>query len=211
MRHKCIIFDCDGTLVDSEQLNARILLECATRYGLTTDVMGLENRFCGGTLRHSISIIETELGYSLPDDFPNEFRRMQAHAFRARLKPIDGARSVLRSLAAIPFCIASNAPYEKIELCLTSTGLDSFFNPDRIFSAFETGRFKPDPYVFLLAAQQMGMATAECMVVEDSRSGVLAAIAAGMEVCTLLPNTEPFCSPSVHHISGLRDLTGVLD
>lgn len=119
---------------------------------------------------------------------------------------IPGAFDLLERLT-IPFCVATNGPREKAELTLELTGLLKFF-PDRLFSAYEVGIYKPDPGLFLHAAQVMGVAPERCAVVEDSLPGVQAGLAAGMQVYALLPpeglGTE--ISQQVHFIT---DLTGL--
>jgi HAD superfamily hydrolase (TIGR01509 family) len=108
---------------------------------------------------------------------------------------------------AQPVCVASNAPRSKIELCLATTGLARFFE-GRIFSAYEVGSWKPDPGLFLHAAQAMGAAPARCLVVEDSAPGVIAAREAGMQVVALLheeaPDWLPEGVPAIRALAELR-------
>jgi beta-phosphoglucomutase-like phosphatase (HAD superfamily) len=84
----------------------------------------------------------------------------------------------------LPFALASNAPHHKIELCLRVTGLLPHF-AGRIFSAYDVQRWKPDPALFLFAAERLGVPPQRCAVVEDSLPGVQAGLAAGMQVIAL--------------------------
>jgi HAD superfamily hydrolase (TIGR01509 family) len=123
----------------------------------------------------------------------------------SRLQPVDGAMELIRSLT-VPFCVASNGPREKIELCLRVTGLLPYFK-GRIFSAYEVGFWKPDPQLFIHAARALGASPTRCAVVEDSTPGLKAGLAAGMTVFALQSATssEPL-PPGVEAISGLRAL-----
>lgn len=145
-----------------------------------------------------------------PDGFEQDFvsgvRRAQAERFSEGLDTIPGAFELLEKLT-IPFCVATNGPREKMELTLKLTGLFDFF-PDRLFSANEVGIFKPDPGLFLHAAMVMGVAPANCAVVEDSLPGILAGLAAGMQVYALHPpgGLSAEISQQVHFIKDLTEL-----
>ena len=116
-------------------------------------------------------------------DFTRRVRAATEARFRQGLDPLPGARELLERLA-IPFCVATNGPREKVELTLQLTGLRPLFG-DRIFSAYEVGHFKPAPGLFLHAAAALGHAPEHCAVVEDSVPGIQAGLAAGMRVFAL--------------------------
>ena len=177
---KAIIFDCDGTLVDSERIGVEVLAEVASERGALLDVDVALRHLRGLKMAECVSRIEHQCGVKLPDDFVPEVRRRTADEFRRRLRPIDGARELLASLR-VPFCVASSGPREKIELSLSVTGLLPLIG-DRIFSSYEVGSWKPHPGLLLHAAAAMGMAPSSCGVVEDSSPGIEAGIAAGMQV-----------------------------
>ncbi len=84
--------------------------------------------------------------------------------------------------AGVPVCVASQGKLEKTRLSLELTGLRQLFSDGALFSAHSVPRGKPHPDVFLHAARTMGAEPASCVVVEDSPSGVIAAVAAGMRV-----------------------------
>ena len=89
------------------------------------------------------------------DDFVPRFRARMEDAFRDRLRPVDGALDLVRSMAG-PIGVASNGPRSKMELTLSLTGLLPCFG-DRVFSAYEVGSWKPDPGLFLHAARALGV------------------------------------------------------
>jgi len=180
-----VIFDCDGTLVDSEPLAAEAMLAAAVELGMSPLVSRDISAFEGQSMGASLLILEERLGRPLPPDFLPRLRERMAGLFRLRLKEIPGALAMLRCLAP-PCCVASNGPREKIELVLGITGLLRHFE-GRIFSADEVGSYKPEPGLFLHAAGAMGATPARCVVVEDSLAGLRAGLAAGMRVYAYRP------------------------
>jgi HAD superfamily hydrolase (TIGR01509 family) len=178
-----VIFDCDGTLVDSEPLAFEAIAGEAELIGLALTAEKDGDLFNGQSMAGCLLAIEQRFGKRLPPGFEASMRHRMAALFRERLQPMPGALRLLQTLG-VPCCVASNGPREKIELTLHITGLLPFFR-DRIFSAVEVGSFKPGPGLFLHAAQALGAAPARCAVVEDSVSGVQAGLAAGMSVYAL--------------------------
>jgi HAD superfamily hydrolase (TIGR01509 family) len=178
-----VIFDCDGTLVDSEPLGFSAILAEARALGI--ELMSEEDLFPlkGQSMATCLQAVQRRYGQPLPDDFEATLRKSMAAAFRDRLQPMPGALEMLRSLK-LPYCVASNGPREKIELTLEITGLLPLFR-GRVFSAYEVGSFKPEPGLFLHAARAMGVVPERCAVVEDSVAGVRAGLAAGMSVYAL--------------------------
>ncbi|MGQ9370084.1 HAD-IA family hydrolase [Azospirillum sp. A39] len=198
----CVIFDLDGTLVDSEVLNARGFCDLLDTLHLSSDEMRLTYR--GWRLDAVLKDLEGRYGITAPDHFVPSYRSHVAHLYRTELRAFEGVAEALEAIA-VPVCVASNAPRTKIEAALDSTGLRRFFG-DRLFSAYEVGRWKPDPALFLAAAEGMGVAADDCVVVEDSDVGLQAALAAGMRCVLYAP--EPAASDAersvFRHYSELR-------
>ena len=206
---KAIIFDCDGTLVDSEVLANEVLVETVAEHGLSLSVPEAVHLFRGRKLSECVAEVEQRLGRSLPREFVTQFRARMADAFRQRLRPVDGALELVKTLRQ-PFCVASSGPREKIELSLSLTGLLPFFRGS-IFSSYEVGTWKPEPGLFLHAARAMGVEPADCSVVEDSLPGIQAGLAAGMQVFAFQPNeTDPRIPGNVAVIRHLSELTSRL-
>ncbi len=183
-----VIFDCDGTLVDSEPLSALVFAEALVAEGLSITPESALDAFRGRRFALCVAMAEGMLGRALPTDFEAVLRARTAAAFRERLRAIEGAGALLEAME-LPFCVASNAPRAKTELALELTGLRHFFG-ERIFSAYDLQCWKPDPGLFLHAAESLAVPPAECLVVEDSEAGVTAGLAAGMRVVALLPHGE---------------------
>jgi HAD superfamily hydrolase (TIGR01509 family) len=175
-----VIFDCDGVLVDSEVVAARVLARQLTAIGFPLTAEDCLARYTGISMNSVVERIEEEWGRPVPEGFLERVRAADAEAFRAELRPVAGVREVVRALAQ-PKCVASSGRLAKMRLTLSLTGLLPFFAP-HLFSAEMVARGKPAPDLFLYAADRMNSAPARCLVVEDSREGVRAAVAAGMRV-----------------------------
>jgi HAD superfamily hydrolase (TIGR01509 family) len=180
-----VIFDCDGVLVDSEMLGNRVLAAVAGECGLPLDPNEALTLFRGCKMADCVAVLSDRLGRPLPDDFVASVRARTAAAFRAELRPVEGVADALARVA-VPVCVASSGPRERIELALSVTGLLPRF-VGRVFSAYEVGSWKPAPDLFLHAAAALGVPPARCTVVEDSALGVRAAVAAGMPVIGYAP------------------------
>jgi HAD superfamily hydrolase (TIGR01509 family) len=173
-----VIFDCDGVLVDSDRIALRIQAERITALGLSTTFEDCVRDFLGLGMPGTLRILEERLGRSLPEGWAEDLDAAVREAFRRELRPVDGIAAALDQIE-LPTCVASSGSQEKMRLTLGLTGLHDRFT-GRIFSADEVERGKPAPDLFLHAAERMGAAAADCVVVEDSPFGAAAARAAGM-------------------------------
>lgn len=171
---ECAIFDCDGTLVDSEPLSNKALELTLSDYGIHESATSLLAEFRGWKFANVCQTLEARHSIPLDTSFAVDYRRLMQRLFTESLLPIPG---VIQALAQIdlPMCVASSGPADKIEQSLTLTGLKRFFG-DNIFSSYVVKSWKPDPGLFLHAAQEMGFAAGQCAVVEDSDLGIQAAL-----------------------------------
>jgi HAD superfamily hydrolase (TIGR01509 family) len=197
MKYKCIIFDCDGVLVDSESISSAVLTSMTNELGATISNEEALHHFTGKSLKFCLDYIESVLGKPLPTDFDMEFRKRSFEQFSLHLQPIEGIHELLNSLT-IPFCVASSGPIEKIIRNLTTTNLFSFFEGN-IFSSYEIQSWKPEPDIFFHAAKKMGFEVNECLVIEDSITGVQAAKEGGFDVVAFVndSNTERFKNETI--------------
>ena len=180
-KYKCVIFDCDGVLVDSETISNTILADMAKENGANIDLDYAMNNFKGNSFKGCLKLIESLVKKPLPKTFEKEFRQRTFKAFKKDIKPIEGVKDVLENLN-IAYCVASSGPENKIKLNLEVTGLLKYFNDKHIFSCFSIKKWKPEPDIFLLAAKTMGFNPSECVVIEDSLLGVEAAKKGGFDV-----------------------------
>lgn len=179
---RLVIFDCDGVLVDTERMANRRLSEWLTQAGYQASYEHCRKEFCGRSLVSIQQQIEAT-GVSLGSDFVERWYRELPSLFASGVEPVPHVADFITKLkaAGIASCVASSARIEKMHLTLGQTGLLTHFR-DVLFSATMVERGKPHPDLFLHAASMMGVAPADCIVVEDSVAGVRAGIAAGMRV-----------------------------
>ncbi|HQQ73560.1 MAG TPA: HAD family phosphatase [Pseudomonadales bacterium] len=179
-----IIFDCDGVLVDSESIASAVFSEHLIKAGFSLTPQQCFERFTGLSLDSCRALIEMESATRLPEEFFPQLQRDTLVRFSRQLEPVRGVTEVLDFLLEQrwSFCVASSGSYEKMATTLKKTGLQKYFT-NRIFSASDVQRGKPAPDLFLHAARMQGYCPAHCIVIEDSAPGVLAALAAGMQVC----------------------------
>lgn len=178
-----VIFDCDGVLVDTEQAANRSLTERLKLLGLDISYEVCRRRFVGRSLKSVQVEVEAELGSKLGADWDEMIEREEIEVFRHTTEAIVGVEAQVIKLCGegIPHCVASSGRVEKMHATLGSAGLLPLLK-DVLFSATMVTHGKPAPDLFLHAAREMGHAPETCVVIEDSRPGVEAGIAAGMRV-----------------------------
>ena len=176
------IFDCDGVLVDSEILAARVDSKLLTKAGYPITPDEMIQRFAGLTAGDFMRIVEEEIGHKLPPGFHDEQRSELDELLARELKAVPGVEEMLERMEG-PRCIGSNSTNARLKMMLTKTGLYDRFRPC-IFSAREVGdkQPKPDPNVYSFAIKEFGVDPREALVIEDSIFGVRAAKAAGARV-----------------------------
>ncbi|TNC73304.1 HAD family hydrolase [Rubellimicrobium roseum] len=174
-----VIFDCDGVLIDSEVISAQVLVEVAAEAGLHFDQAYVRDHFQGRSFPAVAQSIRESFGVTLPPDFEATYRERLLARFETDLRPTEGIDRVLDRLL-VPACVATSSSPPRAARSLAITGLDRRL--PRVFTASQVARGKPAPDLFLLAAREMGVPPSRCLVIEDSRPGLEAAQAAGMEV-----------------------------
>lgn len=180
MKYKCIIFDCDGILVDSEATSIGVLVQMASEIGVHIDFSKAMQLYSGQSLSYCLHHIEQQSNTTFSDNKIEYFRQKTYRAFRQDLKAIPGVEQVLQKLD-VPVCVASNAPLEKIKLNLNLLNFSDYFK-GKLYSAYDIQKWKPEPDLFLYAAAQMGFDIHDCAVIEDSVAGVQAAVKGGFDV-----------------------------
>lgn len=186
MKYKCILFDCDGVLVDSEKISIGTLVSMAQELNIPLQEEEAMRLFLGKSLEFCFEYIQSLTDKKLPINFEEDFRTRSFKAFKSNLQPIAGVPQLINKLK-VPFCVASNGPADKICLNLETTHLLEQFEGN-IFSAYDINSWKPDPQLYLHAAKTMGFEPKDCVVIEDSPVGVQAAIAGGFTVYGYAPH-----------------------
>jgi HAD superfamily hydrolase (TIGR01509 family) len=177
-RFDLVIFDCDGVLVDSERLAVAMEARVLTEIGWPLSEAEVIQRFVGRSSVYMKAEIESVIDREV--DWWTEFGAPFRVICERELTAIEGVKDVLDTLTT-PTCVASSSSRSSVAFKLGLTGLLDTFD-GRIFSSTDVEHAKPAPDVFLFAASQLGVAPAQCAVIEDSVNGVLAALAAGMTV-----------------------------
>lgn len=180
-----VIFDCDGTLVDTESLHQIALIELLNEWGCNLDVAYSERNFMGKSHKYIFDYVAHTYGATVPDDamdcYVQKFQSMTA----GNVTAIEGAADfVLDCAAKTKVCVASNGVRGNVIASLKAISLMPPLMESQVFTAADVAHGKPAPDLFLYAAKQMGCDPAQSFiaVIEDSPTGVAAGLAAGMQV-----------------------------
>ncbi|KXX71460.1 HAD family phosphatase [Flammeovirga sp. SJP92] len=211
MKYKAIIFDCDGVLVDSESITMNVFIELFSAYGVEMSYDYAIKTLTGKAFDQIVEYVEEEYQITLNEDFEKQFRQKTFEAFKNDIQPIDGIKEVVSQLK-IPFAVASNGPMSKMELNLKTTGLYPYFEGN-MFSAYDLQAWKPDPKVFVTTAQHLGMQPSDCVVIEDSMSGVVAAQNGGFDVMVYVGHQEEekYTSKGIKVFKDMKELLILID
>jgi HAD superfamily hydrolase (TIGR01509 family) len=211
-----VIFDCDGVLVDSEVISNEVLARALTAEGLPTTLAQARHQYQGLLLSQVVQRAQQSLGRDLAGDWVERFERDRAEAFHRELRPVAGAAGTVQRMkdAGIPVCVASQGSLEKTRLTLGLTELRSLFPAGALFSGQLVPRGKPHPDLFLHAAASMGAKPSRCTVVEDTVSGITAAVAAGMRAFGFAADSDETAlrnagAEILHDLSHLPDVLAI--
>lgn len=175
-----VIFDCDGVLIDSEIISAKMLVAELARLGVAIDLDYVARHFLGRSYPTVMQQIREEFGLNLPEAFEEQYRNRLLAAFERDLTIMPGIAEVVASLA-VPYCIATSSSPRRARRSLEIVAFPGL-EETPLFTASMVEHGKPAPDLFLLAAEKMGVKPMDCLVIEDSLNGIRAAHAAGMEV-----------------------------
>jgi HAD superfamily hydrolase (TIGR01509 family) len=179
-----IIFDFDGVLADSELSFNTILAEMVSSLGLPTTADESMQRYMGKHWVDVIAAIERDIGHPVSPSFLEDFRITSLDLLKTNLKEVPGAGNFIEKFKGIPRCIASSSSFHRLTIGLDSLGLAHHFG-QHVYSVDMVLRGKPHPDIFIFAAEKLGLLPIDCIVIEDSVSGVRAGVAAGMLVIGL--------------------------
>ncbi len=180
-----LIFDCDGVLVDSEVIAVEVESELLTEAGFPITADEIADRFVGLTYTSMLEDLEAQFERPLPSELVPLIERTVIEKFPSRLRPVAGIEAFLQR-SSLPRCVASSSDLDRLHHSLALTGLDHHFVPELVLSAQMVARGKPEPDLFLLAAERLGTQPSSCLVIEDSPHGVRAAVRAGIPVVGLV-------------------------
>lgn len=203
-----VIFDVDGVLVDSYRAHCESWHTVAREHGVAVS----EARFAGLFGRTSREIIKELWGPEASDEQAAAIDARKEALYRAILEKsfpaMDGAVALIDRLVEARFLLAvgSSGPPENIEMALAGLGRTHCFAA-RV-TGMDVRRGKPDPEVFLLAAERLGVEPARCAVIEDAPPGVAAAVAGGMTAVAVMGTASADQLRAAHLVvQSLRELT----
>lgn len=181
-----LIFDLDGVIANTGNIHEKAWFEYCDKYNIQITSELFRRKLFGRSNKETFQILlnrdisEKELA-ELVDEKEALYRRLA----KGNLSPTPGLLTFLKkaSMKDIPMCVASSAPGINVEFTLKETGTEKFFS--HITSAEEVSKSKPDPEIFLLAADKLGYRPERCLVFEDSFAGIDAALNAGMKLITV--------------------------
>lgn len=174
-----LLFDLDGTLIETDHLHAEVFAEIGARHGVEID-RARYDREIHGRLNEDI------FGDLFPGEDPQAMADEKESRFRERLgleaAPMPGLHRLLDWAAArdLPMAIVTNAPRANADAMLAAIGLSGRFGT--IIASGDVSRGKPDPMPYRKAAERLGVAPAQAVVFEDSPSGIRAGAGAGATV-----------------------------
>lgn len=182
-RPKAVIFDCDGVLVDSEPVAHALVAESLTGYGMAMNAGDVAEAFFGGTMADVVHHARAN-GAALPEDWAAGMYAALYARLAEGVDLIDGILPVFEALdaAAIPYAVGSNGSRAKMAITLGQHPELMRRVEGHLWSAHDHGPAKPDPRLYLLAAEGLGVAPGDCVVVDDSPIGCTAGVRAGMRV-----------------------------
>ncbi|MFC5944284.1 HAD family phosphatase [Micromonospora harpali] len=198
-----MLFDMDGTLVDSEKLWDVALRELAAEYGATLSDAG-RKALIGNSMADAMRILHDDLGQPHRDPQVSaawiDARILEL--FRTGLRWRPGALALLRAVraAGIPTALVTSSGRPLVEVALDTLGRDSF---DVVVCGDEVDAAKPHPEPYLTAARLLGVPIARCVAIEDSPPGVASALAAGAAVLAVPAEVPIAPTDGVHQLDSL--------
>ena len=212
-RPAAVIFDCDGVLVDSEAPALDLLGADLARYGLPMSHAEMDRLFVGGTIAGA-GAMARDLGATLPESWVEDFYARLYARLAAGTPMIPGILQVLKALdrAGIPYAVGSNGSMEKMRITLGQHPELLARVQGRLYSGPALGMLKPEPGLYLAVAAALGVEPSECVVIEDSRTGCIAARRAGMVCHGYAPRSDGaiLAAEGALVFHAMADLPGVL-
>lgn len=182
MEIKLIIFDCDGTLIDSEYINNKATSDVLIELGHKEFTIDYCIRFFAGCSMHDVLDTLKKLRIPNPEITLDAMQTRAIAMAKNNLAPISNAIETVKKIT-LPKAVASNGERKMVITSLSITGLSKYFDNNSIFTCELVKKAKPAPDIYLYAAEKMGgIEPKHCLVIEDSVRGIIAGKAAGMNV-----------------------------
>jgi HAD superfamily hydrolase (TIGR01509 family) len=203
--YRAFIYDCDGTLVDSMGLHFRAWRQALVQAGARFDFDW--SLFCsraGMALDRTVMALNEQFGERLEPELVVRLQREAFHLYMADLATIPEVVAHARRIAdPARQCVASGGERQVVERALDVVGIRDLFS--FVVCAADVERGKPDPDMFLLCAERLGVPPKNCLVFEDAELGIQAAVAAGMGYVRV----EPRMAPLLTEVLGSKGRAGI--
>ena len=185
------IFDMDGVLVDSNPFHKIALKQFCEKYGYSLTEKELREKIYGRTNKDWIVNIFGNIGEEKIQQYANEKETLYRQLYANDIVPLKGILSFLDKLDEnnIPRAIGTSAQRANVDFTLSKTKMDKYF--EVILDDTYIVHSKPDPEIYIKAAAALRLTNANCIVIEDSLSGVQAGKAAGSKVIGITTTHTP--------------------
>jgi HAD superfamily hydrolase (TIGR01509 family) len=179
---KAVIFDMDGVISDTQKLHSFVEMQILKEHGVSLNVDEITEKYSG--IPDEIFFREVTEGLVPEQDLPEIIRKKWERMYefsKDKIIPVPGAIELIRKLhyQQLMLGVASSSPKAFVKLVLSKLGVAGFFQA--VITKEDVKKSKPDPEVFLTAAQRLGVRPDECVVIEDALSGIRGAKKAGMK------------------------------
>jgi len=186
---RLIIFECDGVLLDSLESNHSIEIEELKTLNIDIDNQEYQKQFAGVPIENAFNVIAREYRINIPAQFMRYVEEKIVNAREQRIEVIPYVHEILKKIN-ICKAVASNSPFSRLSTLLTLKNLIHFFD-GHIYSADMVKKPKPAPDLYLYTAKKLLVPVEECLVIEDSATGIKAAHQAGMNVLGFINAKSP--------------------
>lgn len=189
MKFEAVVFDFDGLMIESESIALRVWKQVTANFGGDMED-ALNLLIIGKSPDTAARIVQQQLGISVsPDELKRTYWQQRTVAMSQEAKPVDGLEDLIQELVGnnIRLAVASNSPSQYLERVLEAIQLRSYM--ECVVSSDQVHAGKPAPDVYLRALRLLASQPGESLALEDSPTGVQAAVQAGM-TCYAIPNPD---------------------
>lgn len=212
MKYKGVIFDLDGVICSTDHYHYLAWKALADRLGIYFDET-INNRLRGVSRMASLEIILERYNGTLSEEEKLAAAEEKNNLYRELLKEMTPAdlspevKNTLDALRAKGLLLGIGSSSKNTKFILSRIGLGDYF--DKISDGTNITRSKPDPEVFLKGAEYLGLKPEDCLVVEDAKAGIEAALAAGMDAAAIGDATS--CGLATYNLSAFSDLLNCVE